>query len=152
MTPDDSEIQKLLRLKRFEQPAPQYFDTFLRDFQRRQRSEMLRQPLWRIVMDRTQAFFGEHSVGRHTHAFAMAGVLLLGGLATLNMTLPPSGTQTTVVAQNDAQPPMRLNLTPPGPELQPVAQRAWLSGAQLSAPRHYVMDTRPVSYERPSSF
>src|ERR1700722_10697610 len=140
MTPDDSEIQKLLRLKRFEQPAPQYFDTFLRDFQRRQRSEMLRQPLWRIVMERTQAFLGEHSVGRHTHAFAMAAVLLLGGLATLNMTLPPSVSSTAVVAQNKetaAQPPLRLNLAPPGPELQPVAERTWLSGAQVSAPRHY---------------
>src|SRR5437660_12925405 len=49
---NDNEITKLLRLKRYEQPSPGYFENFLHEFHRRQRDELLRQPLWRICLDR----------------------------------------------------------------------------------------------------
>jgi len=47
---DDREIARLLRLKRYEQPPPGYFENFLHEFHRRQRDELLRQPLWRICL------------------------------------------------------------------------------------------------------
>src|SRR6266508_199280 len=53
---DDSEIARLLRLKRYEQPPPGYFENFLHEFHRRQRDELLRQPVWRIALQRTQDF------------------------------------------------------------------------------------------------
>ena len=53
---DDNEIGKLLRLKRFEQPPPAYFENFLHEFHRRQRDELLRQPLWRVGLERAQNF------------------------------------------------------------------------------------------------
>src|SRR5882762_1141883 len=53
---NDNEIGKLLRLKKFEQPPPGYFDNFLHEFHRRQRDEMLREPLWRICLQRGQDF------------------------------------------------------------------------------------------------
>ena len=37
----EDEIGKLLRLKKFEQPPPGYFDNFLHEFHRRQRDELL---------------------------------------------------------------------------------------------------------------
>jgi len=46
---NDSEIARLLRLKRYEQPPPGYFENFLHEFHRRQRDELLRQPLWRFA-------------------------------------------------------------------------------------------------------
>src|SRR4029450_13703247 len=49
---NDNEIARLLRLKRYEQPPPGYFENFLHEFHRRQRDEMLRQPLWRICLER----------------------------------------------------------------------------------------------------
>src|SRR5213076_1122485 len=49
---DDNEIARLLRLKRYEQPPPGYFENFLHEFHRRQRDEMVRQPLWRICLER----------------------------------------------------------------------------------------------------
>jgi hypothetical protein len=42
---DDNEIGKLLRVKRYEQPPPGYFENFLHEFHRRQRDELLRQPI-----------------------------------------------------------------------------------------------------------
>jgi len=53
---NDNEIGKLLRLKRYEQPQPGYFENFLHEFHRRQRDELLREPLWRILLGRTQDF------------------------------------------------------------------------------------------------
>src|ERR1043165_7863987 len=53
---NDNEITKLLRLKRYEQPPPGYFENFLHQFHCRQRDELLRQPLWRICIDRARDF------------------------------------------------------------------------------------------------
>ena len=53
---NDNEIARLLRLKRYEQPPPGYFENFLHEFHRRQRDELLRQPLWRICLERTHDF------------------------------------------------------------------------------------------------
>ena len=53
---NEDEIGKLLRLKKYEQPPPGYFDNFLHEFHRRQRDEFLREPLWRICLQRAQDF------------------------------------------------------------------------------------------------
>ena len=58
----DDEIARLLRLKRYEQPPPDYFENFLHEFHRRQRDELRRQPLWRICVDRAQDFVFRHNV------------------------------------------------------------------------------------------
>ena len=52
---NDNEIARLLRLKRYEQPPPGYFENFLHEFHRRQRDELLRQPLWRICLERAHS-------------------------------------------------------------------------------------------------
>jgi len=59
---NDSEIARLLRLKRYEQPPPGYFKNFLHEFHRRQRDEFLRQPLWRICMERTHDWMFQFDV------------------------------------------------------------------------------------------
>src|SRR5947199_9457850 len=47
----DDKIARLLRLKRYEQPPPDYFENFLHEFDRRQRErdKLFRQPLWRRI-------------------------------------------------------------------------------------------------------
>ncbi len=37
----DDEIRRLLRLKRYEQPPPGYFENFLHEFRRRQRERLV---------------------------------------------------------------------------------------------------------------
>ena len=45
---DEQQLQQLLKLKRFEQPPPGYFDAALQEFHRRQRAELLRQSALKI--------------------------------------------------------------------------------------------------------
>src|ERR1700744_1431075 len=74
----EEQLSALLRIKRFEQPPPQYFDRLLQDIHRRQRAELLRRPLWKIAAERLQTFFSEHSVGNLSSAGALASALVVG--------------------------------------------------------------------------
>jgi len=169
--PDEFDIQKLLRLKRHEQPPPEYFEDFLREFHCRQREELLRQPLWRIALERMQAFFGELAAPRLAYAGATAAVLVSAGIASYNILNPlnPVGDSLRVASLS---PTVKM-----GAEVRQVASTssprsalAWnpqqfqmlqadvsilkashQSNGSAGTPR-YVIDTRPVSYEPPSSF
>src|SRR5881227_610048 len=74
---DDREIARLLRLKRHEQPPSGYFENFLHEFHRRQRDELLRQPLWRIIMERAGDFMFKLNVPSLTSYPAAATALLV---------------------------------------------------------------------------
>ena len=85
MQDDHEDISKLLRLKRFEQPSPEYFETFLQDFKDRQRAQLLREPAWRIAWDRLCAFFGEQMPARLGYGLASTAVLVAAGITSLNI-------------------------------------------------------------------
>jgi hypothetical protein len=137
---EDANLSKLLRLKRYEQPPPRYFDDFLREFQRRQRAEMLRRPAWAVLWDRIASIAPTFRVPQ----FAYAAILILAaGASTLIVTQQPAG-------KADA-PRTSLSLTASKPvtitDTLPVAAR---TGGSL--PSHYVLQSRPVSNEQPLSF
>ena len=157
----DEQLSALLRLKRYEQPAPQYFDRLLQDIHRRQRAELLHRPLWKIAAERFQTFFSEHSMGHLSYAGALASALVVGvvgiGLMTSGGAVeraiekPGLAVATPQVApyeklldlQNSSS---RLVLDSPSlPTAQPGYEPV------VHQPR-YVIDARPVSYELPSSY
>src|SRR5438045_6998115 len=87
---DDNEIARLLRLKRYEQPPPGYFENFLHEFHRRQRDEMLRQPLWRICMERAHSLMLRLDVrSLASYPAAVAAVLLCAALISLKIYQQP---------------------------------------------------------------
>ena len=135
---NESDIQKLLRLKRYEQPAPEYFDKFLQDFHRRQRAELLRQPAWKIVLERVETFFSEHSMGRYAYATATAAVLFFSGITSMG------------ILNSSSPAPSLVKNTSVGPVPHPAPMVAEYQ-ASAQHPR-YVIDTRPASYERSFSF
>jgi hypothetical protein len=138
---EEANLSKLLRLKRYEQPPPGYFDDFLREFQRRQRAEVLRRPAWAVLWDRIVSIAPTFRVPQ----FAYAAILILAaGASTLIVTQQPAG-----IAGN--APRTSLSLTASKPvtitDTLPVAAR---TGGSL--PSHYVLQSRPASNEQPLSF
>jgi hypothetical protein len=139
----DVNLSKLLRLKRYEQPPPGYFEDFLREFQRRQRTEALRRPSWSLLWERLASIAPAFRVPR----VAYAAILMIAAVASsLILTQQPAG----MIAQVDGS-RASLSLTASKPvtitDTLPVSAR---SGGSL--PSHYVLQSRPVSNEQPLSF
>jgi len=87
---NDNEITKLLRLKRYEQPSPGYFENFLHEFHRRQRDELLRQPLWRICVDRARDFALSFNLSTLTsYPAAVTAVLVCAAVISLRIYQAP---------------------------------------------------------------
>lgn len=147
MQDDHEDISKLLRLKRFEQPPPEYFETFLQEFKERQRSQLLREPAWRIAWDRMCAFIGEQLPVRIGYGLASTAVLAVAAIASLNILASRPIEVASAPEPRPAQvASLNLNTQVRLPDLPSLTHTA-----SFSTPR-YVMDTRPVSYEPRSSF
>jgi hypothetical protein len=156
----EEQLTALLRLKRYEQPPPEYFDRLLQDIHRRQRTELLRQPLWKIAAERMHTFFSEHSMGHVSYAGALA-VVLVGGIAVIGLLTPSSGLKERVESRTEltsaTTPPsqdtlLRLqNDSLPKLVTQPLPAPQTSLQSPAREPR-YVIDARPVSYEPSSSF
>ena len=93
----NDEIARLLRLKRYEQPPPDYFENFLPEFRRRQRDELLRQPLWRICFDRAQDFVFRHNVrSLASYPAGIAAVVACAAVISITIYQQPDTTQFAV--------------------------------------------------------
>jgi len=139
----EEDIQKLMRLKRHEQPPPGYFDDFLREFQCRQRAEIIRRPLWAVVWDRFSSIAPSFHVPQMAYASIAALALMASGFILVR---PGSGSVPLASAATHA-----LSLSPSNPvtigETLPVAFTPTGSPSV-----HYVLPNRPVSYAPSRSF
>jgi hypothetical protein len=154
---NDNEIARLLRLKRYEQPPPGYFENFLHEFHRRQRNELLRQPLWRICLQRTHDFMFQFDVrSLASYPVAVAAVLVCAAVISLKIYQAPEITR--VALQSPAALSTAVNTEGEWTLASPVATRIFKTqplrsfdeSAQThraSAPPRYVLDSVPVSYE-----
>ena len=148
----EEQLAALLRLKRYEQPPPGYFEGLLREIQRRQRVELLRKPLWRIGLERVQTFFSEHSMGGLSYGGAMAGLLLagLGAITLLTPDKPQPVRQIAQTAANSAAPPSLPLQPPPSGSPSSLGAQSFStahSGREVSPFPRYIIDARPASYE-----
>ncbi|HEY8901201.1 MAG TPA: hypothetical protein VIM61_12385 [Chthoniobacterales bacterium] len=140
MSEELTDIQKLIRLKRYEQPPEDYFDDFLLEFQRRQRAEMLRRPVWQIAWDRANLWLESFRVPAIAYASILVAALGVTGVI-VNSQGPAASSALTAGATTAPQ------IAPASPNL-PVAQVS--SSAKL--PPSYILEKRPVSYDAPFSF
>jgi hypothetical protein len=159
---NDNEISKLLRLKRYEQPPQGYFDSFLHEFHRRQRDELLQQPLWRICLDRVRDFVFQFNLSTLTSSpVAVTAVVICAGILSLRIYQTP---QPATVALND-----RPVIAVPASNddewtlASPVATRVFTTRSlrnmtesaqthRTGSPPRYVLDSVPVSYETTFKF
>ena len=135
MSEELSNIQKLIRLKRYEHPPEGYFEDFLLEFQRRQRAEMLQRPVWQIMWERANLWLE----GFRVPALAYAGIIAAAvGIAGF-VIAPNTGTQ------HLASTGTTLNVPSSAP-INPVLP------ASTDGKSSYVLEQRPVSYDAPFSF
>jgi hypothetical protein len=152
---NDNEIGRLLRLKKYEQPPPGYFENFLHEFHRRQRDELLRQPLWRIALDRVQDFMMSLNVARiASYPVAVTAVLLCAAVISLKIYQTPPAPNVArlsppVPAQRASDDGWSL-AAPVSTRITVGQPRPHFSTHRTATPPRYVLDSMPVSYE--SSF
>ena len=155
---NDNEIAKLLRLKRYEQPPAGYFENFLHEFHRRQRDELLRQPLWRICLERAHDFMFRLNVPSLTsYPTAIAAILICAAVISLRIYQAPKPVNVAVHSRPALS--SAVNAEGEWTLASPVATRVFntqplRSKAHLNfrthrdaAPPRYVLDSVPVSYE-----
>ena len=158
---NDREIAALLRLKRYEQPPPGYFDNFLHEFHRRQRAELLKQPLWRIAFQRAQDFMFQLNLSTLTsYPAAATAVVVCAAVLTLKVyQTPDAGTTNIASVRVEHQTPLPVagfnddswSLSRPVPrDFGSASIRSVSEGVQThraTAQPRYVLDSTPVSYE-----
>jgi hypothetical protein len=167
---DLTEVQRLLRLKRYEAPAPDYFENFLSEFQDRQRAEMLKRPLWRLALDRLEGAMPTFQVSQVAYAGSCALALLIAGVSSERILTSPVGATTPTGAA--ARPAgltaaMSRHTTAAHAKIDFYASKPAfrLSELDFNQPRptaaaytttaaspRYVLDSHPASYGQPYSF
>lgn len=167
MDDEFQDLQRLLSIKRHEAPPPDYFEDFLWEFQRRQRAEMLKRPLWRLALDRFEGALPNFSLARTMYAgasaMAMAATVVV---STRIVTTPATATAPTVaVSKSHADKPATgitlakstFDFNMPRrsfrlPETNFDRVRPTTASLDLSVRPRYVLDTQPVSYAQSSTF
>ena len=110
----NDEIARLLRLKRYEQPPPDYFENFLSEFRRRQRDELRRQPVWRVCFERAQDFAVQCNVrSLASYAAGIAAAVACMAVISIRIYQQPAVERSPVRSTPPANAERELNLAPP---------------------------------------
>jgi hypothetical protein len=156
---NEEQIGKLLRLKKYEQPPPAYFENFLHEFHRRQRDELLKQPVWRIALQRAQDFvFRLNIPGLASYPALATALVVCAAVISLKVYQTPetvniaAQNRVPVVATTTTLPDAQWSLSNPvttralGPSLVRTVKDSSTTH-RVAAPPRYVLDSTPVSYE-----
>ncbi|MEO6971011.1 MAG: hypothetical protein ABI217_08970 [Chthoniobacterales bacterium] len=168
---DENDIGTLLRLKKFEQPPPGYFENFLHEFHRRQRDELLRQPVWSVLWQRFADSLSRLNIPSLTsYPAAVAAALVCAAVVSLKVYQAPQSPEIAMSDSSELLPRISVLDQMPAERVadrftlrSPLATRSLgpdLSRSQMNesaythraTPPRYVLDRLPVSYEPSFNF
>ena len=92
---DSDDVQRLIRLKRYETPGEEYFQQFAEDFKERQRAELLQQSSRTLLAERVSLWFEEMGSAKWlvpTGAAAAVGAGLFFAIPGANENEGPAST------------------------------------------------------------
>jgi len=152
---EDRDIATLLRLKRFEQPPPGYFEDFLHEFHRRQRDDLVSQPLWRICLERAHDFMFKLNVPSLTsYPAAATALLIFAAVITIKVhqtSERPNFAGNKKVLSIPASADSEWTLASPVSATRVLSTKPLRSNSMLPTHRatqpRYVLDSVPVSYD-----
>ncbi len=105
MNEEFTDLQKLLQLKRHENPGDHYFENFIDDFHARQRSALLNQSARSLLLERIGTYFSGGTKPILASGVALAAIAVTG-ISYLKFSSPPSAE--TLVTIDDAPEPISL--------------------------------------------
>lgn len=121
-----SDIEKLLRLKRYEKPSEEFLDRFMAEFQNRQRAEILRLSAHGLFFERLSTWTWGMGRWKWAYAGGAASALAISGGMFLNT---EANTVTArLPGENAGAPPVNVELVEPaeptakvpGGEVRPI--------------------------------
>ncbi len=96
------DIQKLLRLKRFEMPSEDFVEDFVVRFSERQRAEMFRLSARDLLWERVTTYFNNLLIPKWTMSAAAAGMAMVALVGAANLVSPgPDASTQLALASND---------------------------------------------------
>ena len=156
---DEKQLQKLLRIKRFEQPPAGYFDRALIEFHRRQREELLRRSATSIWWERFTSSLWNFRVPSYAYGAVFGIFVVAASIIGSGIWIPYKDTnRIAVISESAAQGASarialngnldwsKFDHSASSPKVVPV-----IGPSQTALPR-YVLDGRPVSYKASFSF
>jgi len=156
---DEKQLQKLIRIKRFEQPPPGYFDRALIEFHRRQREELLRRSATSIWWERFTSSLWNFRVPSYAYGAVFGIFVVAASIIGSGIWIPYKDTnRIAVISESAAQGASarialngnldwsKFDHSASSPKVVPV-----IGPSQTALPR-YVLDGRPVSYKASFSF
>ena len=102
-----SQVQKLIRLKRYETPRDGYFEDFLEEFQQRQRQELLKKSSISLLSERVSTWLRELGSIKWVAGAGVAYAALTIGFVLYSSTTGPEVNQNIAPAsfeRNSAEP------------------------------------------------
>jgi hypothetical protein len=138
-------MHRIIKLKRYERPPEGWHEEFLEEFRHRQRAELLRIPVYRLLWDRFHAMIHSVSVPPLAYAGAAALAVLVGTGILRSTASSPAAYAVSYPSYPVTIPkmqPVSLRVTPPSEETPPPTPM----------PPSYFLQARPVHNESPLSF
>ena len=140
-------MHRVIRLKRYEHPPQGYHEDFLKEFHHRQRAELLRPSLSKLLMERLSSLMSDFRVPVMAYAGAAAVAVVAGVIILRQAPLPETPRAYSV---SYSQEPLTIQ------KMQPLSLRGDASAATKTSaaisPLSYLLKARPVSHESPLSF